>query len=648
MPKQGLSRSRLSAMRRPEVESLVVNHSRLSCAWRTRLAVGGPLTYCCPWNVCDEFNVSPSYNDVYSMHTPKLRDGTTRHCGDKAMRQETAGVLIVAADDSTIFASGIASDERLAVAVLRHWRKYSRDVRGLFGIESNGYSLSVVVVSSSESTAFVLFTRSASDVLFDFAATVDFADDILRHLLTNPYEALTVVDRNGIVRFISPIHERFFGIERGEGVGKYVTDVIENTRLHEVAKTGKGEVGQVQQMRGITRVVSRMPVFDSEGNVVAAIGQVMFKGPEQLRSLSAEVARLRSEISYYQRALSSRVGKGHGLDRIIGQSTAIRRLKEQIMRIAPLDVPVLLVGESGTGKELAAHAIHVLSKRRDESMVMVNAAAMPATLVESELFGYEPGAFTGAERKGRRGKFEQADKGTLFFDEIGDMPVEIQVKLLRVLQDGSFERVGGDKARTSNFRLISASNRDFQSMVDVGTFRLDLFYRISAVTLQLPPLRERLDDIELLANQALYDFSIRHSTKLKTLAPGVVPFLQQQSWPGNVRQLMHTVESAAIFADSDVITIDDFQPLGRAPSTEATSAYPGDSSERAAPGTPPSSVREATVQVEEQLIRDAMQRFGRNKVRVASELGISRSYLYKRLASMNLEGVQVRDRASDV
>ena len=553
------------------------------------------------------------------------------------MRRETAGVLIVAADGRTVFATGIATRDRVAAAVLRHWRERPEDARGLFAVEADGEALSVVAVHSDDATAFVAFARTASDVLFDFAATVEFADDILRHLLTNPYEALTVVDREGFVRFISPIHERFFGLRRGEAAGKYVTDVIENTRLHEVARTGKAEIGQVQQMRGTTRVVTRMPVLDSGGNVVAAIGQVMFKGPDQLQSLSAEVARLRSEVSYYQRALSSQFGKGHGLDRIIGQSAAIRRLKEQIARIAPLDVPVLLVGESGTGKELAAHAIHVLSKRRDESMVMVNAAAMPATLVESELFGYEPGAFTGAERKGRRGKFEQADKGTLFFDEIGDMPIEIQVKLLRVLQDGSFERVGGDKPRVSDFRLISASNRDFQSMIDAGTFRLDLFYRISAVTLQMPPLRDRLDDIELLANQALYDFAIRHSTKQKTLAPDVVPFLQHQKWPGNVRQLMHAVESAAIFADSDVVTIDDFQFRGAShelPVASSAGVHPAD---EAPPINSGSSVREAVGQVEEQLIRDAMQRFRGNKKRVATELGISRSYLYKRLAAMGLD-----------
>ncbi len=575
---------------------------------------------------------------VLDKDTQRPRHLTSLQDPELGMKKETVGVLVLSNEGQTLFSSGLARQQDVATALLAHWRKPDSAQRGLFGIETDNLALSVVSVESPEATVFVMFQRGTSDVLFDFAATVHCADDILRHLLTNPYEALTVVDQEGFIRFLSPIHERFFGLGRGEAVGKYVTEVIENTRLHEVARTGKAEIGQLQQMRGTTRVVSRMPVLDQEGHVIAAIGQIMFKGPDQLKQLSNEVTRLRNEVSYYQQALSSQFGKRHGLDRIIGQSTAIRRLKEQIVRIAPLDVPVLLVGESGTGKELVAHALHLLSRRRDESMVMVNAAAMPATLVESELFGYEPGAFTGAERKGRRGKFEQAHQGTLFFDEIGDMPIEIQVKLLRVLQDGSFERVGGDKARVSDFRLISASNRDFQSMIDEGQFRLDLFYRISAVTLHLPPLRERLEDIELLANQALYDFAIKHSTKQKVLAPDVVPYLQQQSWPGNVRQLMHAVESAAIFADSDVVTIDEFRMLGK-PSAEMASPMPAAAAaavEMQAGAQAPPSVRDALSHVEEQLIRNAMKQFEGNKKRVAQELGISRSYLYKRLADMGL------------
>ena len=358
---------------------------------------------------------------------------------------------------------------------------------------------------------------------------------------------------------MSPVHERFFGLQPGGGVGRHVTEVIENTRLHHVVETGKAEIGLLHEMRGVTRVVTRHPIRNSRGELVGAIGQIMFKGPEQLQALSNEVTKLKSEVAYYRRELNDLRNRSYGLDQMVGESPAMQRLKQQIVKVAPLDVPVLLTGESGTGKELAAHAIHKLSPRRDATMVMVNAAALPATLVESELFGYEAGSFTGAERKGRKGKIEQADRGTLFFDEVGDMPADVQVKLLRVLQDGSFQRVGGNELRHSNFRLISASNRNFEAMIAEGTFRLDLFYRIGGVTIRLPALRERLEDIPLLADLALKQFAERHGQRAEeAFAPRRVAFLQGQRWPGNVRQLMHTVERAAIFSESDVIEPDDF------------------------------------------------------------------------------------------
>lgn len=334
-------------------------------------------------------------------------------------------------------------------------------------------------------------------------------------------------------------------------------------------------------------------------------------------------------------------GRSYGLDQIVGDSLAMQRLNQQIIKVAPLDVPVLLTGESGTGKELVAHAIHKLSVRRDANLVMVNAAALPATLVESELFGYEAGSFTGAERKGRRGQIEHADKGSLFFDEVGDMPAEVQVKLLRVLQDGSFQKVGSNELRYSDFRLISASNRNFEAMIDEGTFRLDLFYRIGAVVIRLPALRERLDDIPLLAELALNRFAERHCQQPKHLSEQALALLQNQSWPGNVRQLMHTVERAAIFSESDVVSAEDFGPL-ESTAVEVSTLMPRRDfvgRERISfqsARSEPMRVSSAVGQVEEQLIRRAMSQYDGNKKRAATSLGISRSYLYKRLAQMGL------------
>ncbi|MCO1367012.1 sigma-54 interaction domain-containing protein [Burkholderia multivorans] len=550
------------------------------------------------------------------------------------------GVLILGMDGKQLIASGIAEQREMATRIVAGWHDARRRERRLFSVEGpDTSSVVVVVLPATDATILIAMVREGRDALFEFVGSVDFASDILAHFLTNPFEALTVVDREGTLRYMSPVHERFFGMNAGSGIGRPVTEVIENTNLHQVAATGKAEIGSLQEMRGVTRVVTRHPIVNGRGDIVGAIGQVMFKGPEQLQAFSNELAKLKSEVAYYRRELKDLKTRGYGLDQIIGESLTMQRLKQQIIKVAPLDVPVLLTGESGTGKELAAHAIHKLSVRRDAALVMVNAAALPSTLVESELFGYEAGSFTGAERKGRRGQIEQADGGSLFFDEVGDMPAEVQVKLLRVLQDGSFQRVGGNEPKHSNFRLISASNRDFESMIEEGTFRLDLFYRIGAVVIRMPTLRERLDDIPLLAGLALRNFAERHGQQPKTLSDAALAFLAEQSWPGNVRQLMHVVERAAIFSESDVIEAEDFgltEPAGMdIPVRVPTHGVAG---RLTAPIASPDTMRvsSAVEQVEEQMIRKAMAQFDGNKKRVASSLGISRSYLYKRLAQMGM------------
>jgi transcriptional regulator with PAS, ATPase and Fis domain len=554
------------------------------------------------------------------------------------------GVLILGADDKVMAAGGIAHDRELAAAIVNGWHDARRHRKRLYGVEGpDGAVVVVVALPTEDATALVAMQREGRDSLFEFAGSVEFASDILAHFLTNPFEALVVVDKEGILRYLSPVHERFFSVKPGSGVGRHVTDLIENSRLHHIVETGKAEVGLLLEMRGVIRVVSRHPIRNQRGETVGAIGQVMFKGPEQLQALSAELSKLKTEVAYYRRELSDLRNRTYGLEQMVGDSPAMQRLKEQIIKVAPLDVPVLLTGESGTGKELAAHAIHKLSSRRDATMVMVNAAALPATLVESELFGYEAGSFTGAERKGRKGKIEQADRGSLFFDEVGDMPAEVQVKLLRVLQDGTFQRVGGNDPRHSNFRLISASNRDFESMIAAGTFRLDLFYRIGAVAIRLPALHERLDDIPLLAEVALNSFAERHGQRPKRLSAQSIAFLKTQVWPGNVRQLMHTLERAAIFSESDVIEPVDFgliEPGSMRVPADRPSAAPSTAmaSEVEPGGSENMRVSNALVQVEEDLIRKAMVRNHGNKKRVADELGISRSYLYKRLAKMGLGG----------
>lgn len=490
------------------------------------------------------------------------------------------------------------------------------DERRLFSIEVGKTRYVVLAWQGDGAVLFLVHEEDGDDVLLDFVASVDFAYAILRHLVSSPYEGMTVVDEEARVRFISPVHERFFRLKTGEAVGKVVTEVIENTRLHHVVQSGKAEIGKVQEMNGVTRIVNRLPIHDN-GRVVGAIGQVMFKAPEQLQDLSREVSKLRDEIAQYKRELTGLRRQAIGIEQIVGTSDVIRQLKSDIAKVAPLDVPVLVIGESGTGKELVAHAIHALSPRHVHPMILVNSAALPASLAESELFGYEPGAFTGAERKGRKGKFELANKSSLFMDEIGDMPLDLQVKLLRILQDGLFQRVGGEQTRFSDFRLISATNRDLGQMIQAEKFRLDLYYRISPVTIKIPPLQERLEDIPAIVQSFISGLSARNRSPVRFVDEKVYGYLQAQKWPGNVRQLLHEVERAAIFSDGTTIRIEDFRPSTPIP---ATVEAPARTDMRATMGN-----------VEASLIKEALERHRGNKKRVAEDLGISRSYLYKRL-----------------
>ena len=396
------------------------------------------------------------------------------------------GILVVDNNDVVVYANGSAVQPDIQQKLLEGLQA-KRDLGGgMLALEAE-QKMVVTYRALNDSIVFFVQPVEAQSTLFDLIASVDFADAIFNHLVESPYLSMIVVDDQARVRFIPPVHEKFFGIPHGDAVGRPVTEVIENTRLHEVVRNGKAEIGKLQDVGGQTRVVSRIPI-ERNGKTLGAIGHVMFKGPETVHRLSQEVAKLRSEVEYYRHELSGIKNRADDLSQIVGDSEAIRQLKSDIAKVAPLHVPVLIVGESGTGKELAAHAIHALSTRSKNRMIFVNAAALPGGLVESELFGYESGAFTGAERAGRKGKFEMADNSSLFFDEIGDMPLEIQVKLLRVLQDGMFERVGGNKVCHSDFRLICASNRNFQEMIANGQFRLDLYYRISGVTIRMPSL----------------------------------------------------------------------------------------------------------------------------------------------------------------
>jgi two-component system nitrogen regulation response regulator NtrX len=314
---------------------------------------------------------------------------------------------------------------------------------------------------------------------------------------------------------------------------------------------------------------------------------------------------------------------------IVGESAAILALREQIQSAAPSHGRVLIRGESGTGKELIARAIHRQSLRAGKPFVEVNCAAIPDELIESELFGHERGAFTGATAK-RRGKFELADGGTIFLDEVGDMSLKTQAKVLRVLQEQTLERVGGTETLTVDVRVIAASNKDLEEEIQKGTFREDLFYRLSVIPFEVPPLRERREDIPLLAIHFLRHFCQEYGKREKQLSAEALDCLVQHPWPGNVRELRNVMERLVIMVGSEQIRPEDTAPSLR--------VRVGQASEGMGEGSAwDGSLREARERFEREFIQRRLREVGGNITRAAERLGIERSNLHRKMKTYGIE-----------
>jgi len=326
---------------------------------------------------------------------------------------------------------------------------------------------------------------------------------------------------------------------------------------------------------------------------------------------SMEHTRLKAE----NRALRAELAGRFERSRIVGRSPAMLRLLDTVAQVAPSEATVLISGESGTGKEVIAGALHVNSARREGPFVSLNCAAITESLMESELFGHEKGAFTGAERR-REGRFQQADGGTLFLDEVSEMPLSMQAKLLRVLQEREFTRVGGDSLLRVDVRVVAATNTHLPDRIAAGRFREDLYYRLNVVALRLPPLRERREDIPLLAQHFLEMFAAKNRSPVKGFSPQAMDRLIRCEWPGNVRELMNAVERAVVLARADYLSAEDFPAIDPAPPAAAPPA--------ADAGMPLSAV-------ERTVILDTLAAAGGNKSEAARRLGITRRTLHKKL-----------------
>ncbi|MFZ5825416.1 MAG: sigma 54-interacting transcriptional regulator [Bacillota bacterium] len=449
----------------------------------------------------------------------------------------------------------------------------------------------------------------------------------LDRLILSAYEealdGIVVVDAAGKIVYLNKAYEVMLNIRRQDAVGRHVTEVIPNSRMHITATSGIPEVGRPFTVAGQDVLVERHPIFDGD-KVVGAIGRIMFRSLGDLKTMVERLELLQKQVDYYERQLNREAKARYTFEDMVGAGPAMTQLKALAKRAAQSNSTVLILGESGTGKELLAHAIHNASRRASHPFVKVNCAAIPKDLLESELFGYEAGAFSGANKNGKPGKFEQANRGTIFLDEVADMPLEMQAKVLRAIQEREIQKVGGTREIHVDVRIIAATNKNLLKMVAKGEFREDLYYRLAVIELEMPALRERQEDLPVLVRSLMERTCREAGIEVKALTAEAMRALQEYPWPGNVRELVHTLERLVNTVDQDLIDRFDLPPyvLHR---TRPTAADPPERSSAASP------LRGKLNETGRELILKALEQSGGNKLRAAELLGIHRSVLYRKM-----------------
>ncbi|MED3688103.1 sigma 54-interacting transcriptional regulator [Peribacillus butanolivorans] len=463
---------------------------------------------------------------------------------------------------------------------------------------------------------FLLFTNNKNDFL-----NIDNHEEILfKDIIEFAYDGLVMVDTEGYVQMLSHAYADFLGVDQESSIGKHVTEIIENTRMHLVAKTGKQEVAELQKIKDNYIIATRSPIL-KQGKIVGAVGKILFKNVGQFTALSKRVNLLEIELKKYKGDFRERNKASYTFDHIMGKSPALMEVKVQARIAAKSDSNVLILGESGTGKELFAHSIHNESRRAMGVFVKVNCAAIPAELLESELFGYEEGSFTGAKKGGKAGKFEAADGGTIFLDEIGELPLHMQVKLLRVLQEKEIERVGSTGSVQIDVRVIAATNRNLEEMVSKGEFRLDLYYRLKVMQIHVPSLRKRLEDVEILVNYFVEKYQNLMKKRVQGMSDQALRLLRLYKWPGNIRELENIIERALNIVEEEEMIDSKHLPEEITGHKELV---------------PIRTLAEVMEETERATIFSCLEMTSGNKSETAKRLGVSRTTLYEKMNKYGL------------
>ncbi|KAB3532709.1 sigma-54 interaction domain-containing protein [Alkaliphilus serpentinus] len=432
--------------------------------------------------------------------------------------------------------------------------------------------------------------------------------------------SMILVDKETRILMINDQFCNFLEVTKEEAIGKYVIEINPNSRFPLVMKTKKAEIAWKHTFaNGHTAIVHRIPILNDDDDVLYGFGMVLFDNIEEFQNIIVKNKLLQTEIKHYKQILKQIQGAQFSWDNIIGKSKKMAQAKEFGRKASKTGSTVLITGESGTGKELFANAIHNDSKRSHHPFVKVNCGAIPQDLLESELFGYEEGAFTGAKKGGKIGKFQLAHQGSIFLDEIGDMPMKMQVKLLRVLQEKEIERVGATNPVKIDVRIIAATNKNLKQLVDEGDFREDLYYRLNVMSLEVPPLRDRLEDIEILTNNLIEKLSNKLGLYVKRISKEAVDILKGYSWPGNVRELENVLERAMnLVEEGEILAMHLPQYLFRRESVVAKSG-------------PIQKLSDLVEEVEREAIVKVLRLNKGNKLKTSEQLGISRSSLYDKM-----------------
>lgn len=447
-------------------------------------------------------------------------------------------------------------------------------------------------------------------------------EDFMMALIDNPYECPIIIDDKGLICFMGRESKRLIHLDPEENIGKHIKDVIPETHLHEVVEDGKARVGDTLYIAGRQQVITRIPIRNLQGKVLGAVGKGIFNATSKVIDLHKRIDQLHGELQYLQKQVTFMKG---GLE-IVGQSSLLQVTKDAAFQTARTNASVLITGESGTGKEVIAHYIHSCSQRSKGPFIKVNCASIPAELFESEFFGYEEGAFTGARTKGKPGKFELATNGTIFLDEIAELPLPMQAKLLRVIQERTVDRLGGTTSIPIDFRLIAATNRNLPEMIKKKLFRMDLYFRINVIQIQTPSLRQIREDIPVISKYLMSLLKEEIGWGASSISNEAMEALMRYPWPGNVRELRNVLERALIVSKDNTIRLEDLPVSMRGQGLETSLQ------QDISRGEPLRKILEDT---EKRAILATLQHTQGNKAKAAKILGIQRSALYEKLKRMD-------------